>query len=47
MSAMSDDVVMPSEEDPFPLQVLEPDETVPPRPEEEQADELRATPDPH
>ena len=31
----------------FPLTVLEDDETVPPRPEEELADVERATPDPH
>lgn len=31
----------------FPLVVLEDDETVPPRPEEELADVERATPDPH
>ena len=31
----------------FPLTVLEDDETVPPRPEEEFADVERAEPDPH
>lgn len=31
----------------FPLTVLEDDETVPPRPEEELADVERSTPDPH
>ncbi len=31
----------------FPLHVLEDDETVPPRPEEELADLERSTPDPH
>ncbi|WP_276309217.1 hypothetical protein [Nakamurella deserti] len=30
-----------------PLQILEDDETVPPRPEEELADVERAEPDPH
>ena len=33
--------------DPAALHVLEEDETVPPRPEEDATDELRARPDPH
>ena len=36
-----------SEEPDFPLHVLEDDETVPPRPEEELADIERSAPDPH
>ena len=37
----------PTAEPEFPLHVLEDDETVPPRPEEELADIERAEPDPH
>ncbi len=37
---------LPSGNDPFPLEVLEADENVPPRPEEELADLDRAEPDP-
>ncbi len=33
--------------DPAALSVLEQDETVPPRPEEDEADALRSRPDPH
>ena len=36
-----------SENEEFPLAVLEQDETIPPRPEEELADLVRADPDPH
>jgi hypothetical protein len=41
---MPDDQASPME---FPLHVLEDDETVPPRPEEELADIERSAPDPH
>ena len=36
-----------SDDEKFPLSVLEDDESVPPRPEEELADLERAEPDPH
>jgi hypothetical protein len=36
-----------SDNEEFPLAVLEQDETIPPRPEEELADLVRADPDPH
>ncbi len=43
---MSDQPSTPAESD-FPLHILEDDETIPPRPEEELADLERAEPDPH
>ena len=36
-----------SDQPEFPLHVLEDDENIPPRPEEELADAERSTPDPH
>lgn len=41
------DTSLPDPTQDFPLQVLEDDENVPPRPEEELADLERAEPDPH
>ena len=44
---MTDPHKLPNSSDEFPLEVLENDENVAPRPEEEIADAARSTPDPH
>ena len=44
---MPDDPRMPSADDPYPLVLLEEDENIPPRPEDEVADIARTEPDPH